>query len=67
MANVYACSGSCKGVVTEKQHASGLNKCATKGCEKIGKPLGKTIQCASCSAKSTKDGSAHFCEACVKA
>ncbi|MBI4018628.1 MAG: hypothetical protein HY364_00055 [Candidatus Aenigmarchaeota archaeon] len=65
MATMYACGGSCKGVVTEKQYSSGLNTCATGGCEEKGRPLRRTEQCKSCAAQTEKDGQPKFCESCT--
>jgi len=65
MGVVYACSGSCHGVVTEEMQKSGKMTCGAESCEKHGQPLEKRTQCESCATDTAKDGNAHVCENCT--
>jgi len=64
MTTVYACSGSCHGVVTEETYKSGKTTCGSSSCEKFEQPFVKKVQCESCEQAAAKDQEAHVCENC---
>ncbi|TAL57390.1 MAG: hypothetical protein EPN86_02180 [Nanoarchaeota archaeon] len=64
MAKVYACPGTCGGIVSEEEYNSGKKTCGAESCTFFGKPLEPKDQCEDCEAKSVRDGKLHVCEDC---
>ncbi|HLD80760.1 MAG TPA: hypothetical protein VJA40_02045 [archaeon] len=65
MAIVYACTGSCNGVVSREQFNAGTIACGSPWCEKHAQPFEKRTQCAECSAWTGKHLKAKTCGNCV--
>ncbi len=64
MVKVYACPGTCGGIVNEEEHAAGKKSCAAQSCTFFGKPLEPKDQCDECAAKTAQDGKLRICEDC---
>jgi len=64
MGKVYACPGTCHGIVTEEEFIAGAKTCNTESCDFHGKPLEPRDQCDDCAEKTASDGKPHVCEDC---